>query len=67
MKIYRNRMTNKFRVMGKYGLTEYFDTKSEALRDYQRVIDNGVRREKNQILRDLTGTSAAAARRDMGI
>lgn len=67
MKIYRNRITNKFRVMGKYGNTEYFDTKSEALHDYSRVIDNEVRRERNQILRDISGTSARAARADMGL
>ena len=53
----------------------YFRGTAEACLNYIKVMRanskrkraNAARREKNQILRDLCGTSAAAARRDMGI
>lgn len=52
------------------------DTENQQYNRYFRPTDNTylrrqernrIRRETNQILRDITGTSARAAREDMGL
>lgn len=67
MKLLRNKQTGLVRILSKYGLTNYFHDKEEALVDYKRVKRNFLARERNEMLQDLTGTSAAEARRDMGL
>ena len=67
MKLLRHKQTGFFRIVGNYGSSGGFPTKTEALQDYQRVKRNALKREQNEMLRDITGTSAASARRDMGL
>jgi hypothetical protein len=67
MKILTHKQTGFKRVVGNYGSSGGFPTLTEALKDYERVKRNAIKRERNEILRDLTGTSAASARRDMGL
>ncbi len=67
MKLLRNKETNLVRVLGIYGFSNYFETKEEALKDYKRVKRNTLKREQNQMLSDITGISAKAARLDMGL
>lgn len=67
MKILTHKETGEVRVIGNYGTTLRFKTREEALKDYQRIKRNSLNRERNEVLRDLTGTSARAARADMGI
>lgn len=67
MTILTYKETGEVRIIGNYGTTLRFKTREEALKDYQRIKRNAIKRERNEVLRDLTGTSAAAARRDMGL
>lgn len=67
MKILTNLLTKEVRIIGHYGSTGRFPNRTEAMREYNRIKRNAIARERNQMLRDLTGTSAAAARRDMGL
>ena len=67
MKVLTNTVTHEVRIVGQYGTTVRFPTRQGALRDYERIRRNAEKRGTNQMLRDLTGTSAAAARRDMGL
>ena len=58
-------------VVGRLSGKIYFTGSSSACIKYVQNIRKQERNEKaravNQVLRDLTGTSAAAARRDMGL
>lgn len=67
MKLLRNKLTGQYRVLGYAGTTAYFPSRELAVADYRRLERNYYHRERNQVLRDLTGTSAAAAKRDMGL
>lgn len=67
MKILTHKVTGEVRVIGAYGTTARFATRELALKDYKRLQNNSIKRKRNQILRDLCGTSAAAAKRDMGL
>lgn len=67
MKIFTNVVTKEVRIVGRYGSTVRFKTREEALADYRRLERNAFNRERNQVLRDITGTSARAARLDMGL
>lgn len=54
--------------MKKYNPNEILNNPSpEFKKQIQRLERNARRREMNQFLRDITGTSARAAREDMGI
>lgn len=65
MEVYTDQQTGFKRVVGNCGSSGGFPTLTEALLDYKRVKRNYFKREQNQILRDITGTSAASARKDM--
>ena len=53
---------------GKYHVSAVDMSEAKALiSDLKRKARNTFRREQNQILRDLCGTSARAAREDMGL
>lgn len=67
MKVLRNKETGQIRVLGNYGVTSYFQDKESAMKDYKRIKRNSLNRFRNEILRDITGTSARAAREDMGL
>ena len=67
MKILTHKLTGEVRVIGVYGTTSRFPNRELALKDYSRLKNNSIKRERNEILRDLCGTSAAAAKRDMGL
>lgn len=67
MKLLQHKQTGMYRIVGNYGSSGSFWTKQEALKDYNRVKTNTIKRERNQILSDLTGTSARQARLDMGL
>ena len=62
----RNKRTGQFRVKGFYGTTSLFTTDKQAIQAYKKLERNSAARERNQILRDLTGTNARAARLDIG-
>lgn len=67
MKIYTHKQTGFKRIVGDYGSSGGFPTLQEALNDYKRIKRNAIKRERNEMIRDLTGTSASSARRDMGL
>lgn len=67
MKLYRSKSTGMLRGIGVHGATNLFATRAEVISDYKRVKRNSLNRERNQMLRDICGTSAAAAKRDMGL
>ena len=67
MKLLQHKQTGMYRIVGNYGSSGSFWNKQEALKDYARVKTNAIKRERNQILSDMTGTSARAARADMGM
>jgi len=67
MKLLQHKQTGMYRIVGNYGSSGSFWTKKEALEDYKRVKRNAIKRERNQILSELCGTSARAARADMGM
>lgn len=66
VKVYRNKLTNKFMVMDR-GERFHFDTKAEAMKKAKALRRNADRREFNATLSMITGTSARAARLDMGL
>lgn len=67
MKLLQHKQTGMYRIVGNYGTSEPCWTKELALKDYARVKTNAIKRERNQILAEMSGTSARAARLDMGI
>jgi hypothetical protein len=67
MKLLQHKQTRMYRIVGNYGSSGTFWTKQECLNDYKRIKRNAIKRERNQVLSDLTGTSARQARLDMGI
>ena len=67
MKLLQHKQTGMYRIVGNYGSSGSFWTKNEALKDYKRIKTNAIKRERNQILSDLTGTPARSARLDMGL
>ena len=67
MKLLQHKQTGFYRIVGNYGSSGGFPTRQEALKDYARIKRNALKRGQNQMLRDITGTSAASARKDMGL
>lgn len=67
MKLFKNKETGQFRILGQHGITAYFSSIPEARKDYKRLERNANRRATNEMLRDITGTPASEARRDMGL
>jgi hypothetical protein len=67
MKILTNKETGKIRILGIYGISNYFDTKEEAIKDYKRVKRNFQARERHSFISEIVGTSYAEAKRDMAI
>lgn len=65
--IQQNKQTGQFRIKGPSGITSLVETKDQALKAYKKLEYNQTKRERNQILSDLTGTSARAAKLDMGL
>ena len=57
--------TEKIYFIGTHEECEHYIEQRRERR--KKDIINKNRRERNQILRDLCGTSAAAARKDMGL
>jgi hypothetical protein len=70
-KILRRKSTQKFVVAElkdyKWVISQDFDTKEEALKRLKQLKRNAHKREENQILKDICGTSARSARIDMGL
>ena len=67
MKIFTHKQTGFKRIVGNYGSSGGFPTLAEAMNDYKRIKRNAIKRERNEILSDIAGTSARAARLDMGL
>lgn len=67
MKIQRQDGTGFVRVVGIYGTSGGYPSLKEALADYKRIKRNTLRRQQNEMLRDITGTPASQARLDMGL
>lgn len=67
LRLMRNKATGLFRVLGISGMTKAFVYEKDAIKDYKRLKSNRYAREKNEMLRDLCGTSARAAKLDMGL
>ena len=67
MRVLRHRQTGMSRIIGIYGSSGYFFTLRECKDDYNRIKKNAIRIERNEILSDITGTSARQARLDMGL
>lgn len=66
-KLYRSKVTGDYFIIGPAGKTREWDTKEETIKDYKRLNRNLLARQKNQILRELCGTSARQAKIDMGL
>ena len=73
IKTLKHKTENKYRVVelafGKIRNQKVFIGKNAQVEAYNygnALRKNANKRERNEILRDISGTSAAAARRDMG-
>lgn len=70
IKILRRKSNQKFVVAelkdNKWIISEDYE-KVEALKRLKQLKRNAYKREENQILRDMCGTSARSARLDMGL
>jgi hypothetical protein len=70
IELYRNKVTGIYLLIedrdGTYVRTE-FNNEIDAKKGFKRAKINRNNRERNEVLRELTGTSAACARRDMGL
>lgn len=71
IKLLRRKSTQKFVIAelrnNKWEISQDYDTKEEALKRIKQLKRNAHKREENQILRDMCGTSARVARLDMGL
>jgi len=71
IKILRRKSNQKFVVAElkneKWIISQDYETKEEALKRLKQLKINAHKREENQILRDICGTSARMARIDMGL
>jgi hypothetical protein len=70
-KILRRKSTQKFVVAelknGKWIISQDYETKEEAIQRMKELKRNAYKREENQILKDICGTSARSARLDIGL
>lgn len=66
MKLLQHKQTGFYRIVGLYGSSGGFPTKSQALNDYKRIKRNAIEKEKREIISDMCGTSYSSAMRDMG-
>ena len=68
IKLLRHKITGNYFVKDYYKQTiKKFENKNDALKEYKRLKRNEHNREKNQILKELCGTSARQAKMDMGL
>jgi hypothetical protein len=71
IKLLRRKSNQKFVVaelkQGKWIMSADYETKEEAIKRMKELKRNAYKREENQILKDLCGTSARLARLDMGL
>ena len=64
--LYRHKTNGTFVLLDRKSKTEYTNEK-DARQAYAKALRNKNAREKNELLRDLCGTSARVARLDMGL
>ena len=71
IKIMRRKSNQKFVVAelkdNNWIISQDYDTKEEAFKRLKTLKRNAHKREENQILKDICGTSARSARLDMGL